>query len=153
MLDRPAGRPVNASKEQNADKNSMTGAGRTGSSTRRRGPGSSTNVTNAFANPSAPAKHPTTVVTNSNGIKALGVKKRHSLQEPSLVPHFQNTALLEMEIENSSSAGSEEEGKDANIGNVGLSRSRKSSLDILKDGASSEVEDLALVEDPALVHG
>lgn len=129
----------------------MTGAGRSGSSTTRRGPGS---TTNAFANPSAPAKHSTAAATNPNGSKGLTVKKRHSLQEPSLVPHFQNTALLEMEIENSSSAGSMEESKkETNIGNDGLSRSRKSSLDILKDGASSEVEDVTLVEDCAVVDG
>ena len=151
MLERPAARPANASKEQNADKNSMTGAGRAGSSASRRGPGS---MSKPFAHPSAPAKHPTAVATNTIGSKALAVKKRHSLQEPSLVPHFQNPALIEMDIEDSSSAGSEEESKkDSNVGNVGLSRSRKSSLDILKDGASSELEDLALVEDSALVDG
>lgn len=94
------------------------------------------------------------MATSSNSSKGLGVKKRHSLQEPSLVPHFQNTALIEMELENSSSAGSAEESKkDSDDGKVELSRSRKSSLDILKDGASSEVEDLALIEDSALVDG
>ena len=59
-----------------------------------------------------------------------------------------------MEIENSNSVGSEEESKkDSNNGNVELSRSRKSSLDILKDGASSEIEDLALIEDFSLAEG
>jgi hypothetical protein len=147
MLERPAARRANASKEQNAGKNSTAGAGRSGSSSIRRGPGRD-------SNPSAPAKYPTAVATSSNSSKGLGVKKRHSLQEPSLVPHFQNTALIEMELENSSSAGSAEESKkDSDDGKVELSRSRKSSLDILKDGASSEVEDLALIEDSALVDG
>jgi len=153
MLERPAARHANASKEQNADKDSTTGAGRSGSSTFRRGPGRDSNL-KINTNPSAPAKHSTAVATSSNGSKGLGIKKRHSLQEPSLVPHFQNTALIEMEIENSSSAGSEEESKkDSNNGKAELSRSRKSSLDILKDGASSEVEDLALIEDFTLVDG
>lgn len=145
MLERPAARHANASKEQNADKNSTAGAGRSGSSTFRRGTGRD-------SNPSAPAKHSIAAASSSNSSKGLGIKKRHSLQEPNLVPHFQNTALIEMEIENSSSAGSVEESKkDSNNGKVELSRSRKSSLDILKDGASSEVEDLALIEDFALV--
>ena len=134
---------ANASKEQNADKNSTTGAGRAGSSTARRGPGRD-------SNPAALARHSAAVATSSGSSKGLGVKKRHSLQEPKLVPHFQNTALLEMEIENSSSAGSEEESKkDSNYGNGELSGSRKSSLDMLKDGASSAAADLALLEDSA----
>lgn len=147
ILERPAARHTNAFKEQSNDKNSTTEAGRSGSSTFYRLPGRD-------SNPSAPAKHSTLVTANSNSSKALGIKKRYSLQDPSLVPHFQNTALIEMEIENSNSVGSEEESKkDSNNGNVESSRSRKSSLDILKDGASSEIEDLALIEDFSLADG
>ena len=48
---------------------------------------------------------------------ALGLKKRNTAQEPILVPHFRNTALLdEMELEDSASEGSPKGGEQLSSG-------------------------------------